>query len=585
MNYGPVPRRGRKGRRRGCLLFPFLLLLAGAAAVLYWYWESTQPNQNRVEPDFGNLEQPIFLNGEMMDMPAMGSAGGLLLPLDVLRQVNPEAFLAEEDDMLIVTTQASVVNFRTDQLTALMNDEPVELAFAMQRLNNELYVPSQPLQDIMDYTVEQYDTSGAVAIWTPGQAVRKAEVASKPDEPTWQAMVRTGPTEQAPISAELPQGEHVIILDEVELGWYQVQMQDGYIGHINKQDVQLLQSEVVASVAPQSERIPWKPLGERINLTWEAVYNNSNPDTAQIGEMPGLNVVSPTWFHLLQREDGTFYVQNWADPSYVEWAHQRGYQVWALFDNSFDPDWTKEALATFESRRSIIRELLTYANLYELQGINIDFENVYLEDGDKLTQFVRELTPLFHEQDLVVSIDVTIRGGSDMWSNFYDREALGQLVDYMMVMTYDEHWASSPVAGSVASLPWVEKGISDIIQHDHVPSSKLLLGAPYYTRIWTEYVEDGQQKVSSRALGMTSTREWIETNGVELVFDDQAGQWYGELIEGTTTYKVWLENADSMRARADLVNEYDLAGIASWRRGFETPDIWQAIAEQLSKKP
>src|SRR5699024_10415643 len=117
-----------------------------------------------------------------------------------------------------------------------------------------------------------------------------------------------------------------------------------------------------------------------------------------------------------------------------------------------------------------------------------------------LTQFVRELTPLMHEQGLVVSMDVTIRGGSEMWSLFYDREALGQIVDYMIVMTYDEHYAASPVAGSVASLPWVEKGMTDIEQHDGVPASKLILGAPTYTRIWTEKIVDGHKQVSSRAV-------------------------------------------------------------------------------------
>ncbi|GIQ71002.1 hypothetical protein XYCOK13_38260 [Xylanibacillus composti] len=567
------------------MMLPLLLLMAGAAVVMYVYWESTQPNQSRVEPGFGDMERPVFLNGVMMDKQASGSGAGLLLPLEVLKQINGDAFLAEEDDVLIVTTKASVVHFQTDQLTALMNDEPVTLEFAMQRLDEELYVPAQPLQDILDYSLEQFQPSGAVSIWTPGQAIRKAAVADKPNAPEWRAAVRTEPTIKAPIMAELSQGEPIVILDEAELGWYHIQLQDGYVGHIDKREVRLIDAAIVASVAPIKEAVPWKPLGGRINLTWEAVYNNNNPNTDQIGEMPGLNVVSPTWFHLLKRGDGSFYVQNWADPSYVEWAHQRGYQVWALFDNSFDPDLTKEALATFESRRSIIRELLTYANLYNLQGINIDFENVYLEDGEKLTQFMRELTPLFHEQGLVVSIDVTIRGGSDMWSNFYNREELGKLVDYMMVMTYDEHWASSPVAGSVASLPWVEKGISDIIQYDHVPPEKLLLGVPYYTRIWTEYVEDGQRKVSSRALGMTATQNWIEENGVELEFDERTGQWYGEKKDGATTYKVWVENADSMRARADLVKKYDLAGIASWRRGFETPDIWEAIQERLDKKP
>ncbi|MCK9907282.1 glycosyl hydrolase family 18 protein, partial [Frankia sp. Cpl3] len=80
--------------------------------------------------------------------------------------------------------------------------------------------------------------------------------------------------------------------------------------------------------------------------------------------------------------------------------------------------------------------------------------------------------------------DVTIKSSSDRWSRFYDRAALAKVVDYMMVMTYDEYWASSPVAGSVASLPWVEKGLQGVLEE--VPNEKLILGVPFYTRLWKE---------------------------------------------------------------------------------------------------
>src|SRR5690606_30297723 len=113
---------------------------------------------------------------------------------------------------------------------------------------------------------------------------------------------------------------------------------------------------------------------------------------------------------------------------------------------------------------------------------------------------MRELTPLLHEAGLTVSIDVTFAGGSDTWSKFLDRPTLGSIVDYMMVMAYDEHWAASPVAGSVASLPWVEKGMRAMIEQQGVPAEKLLLGVPLYTRIWTEETVDGKKKVSSKAV-------------------------------------------------------------------------------------
>jgi len=208
-----------------------------------------------------------------------------------------------------------------------------------------------------------------------------------------------------------------------------------------------------------------------------------------------------------------------------------------------------------------------------------------LKDKELLTQFVRELTPYLHEQDAVVSIDVTIRGGSEMWSLFYDRRALGQVVDYMMVMTYDEHWAASPVAGSVASLPWVEKGIRDIIREDLVQSSKIVLGIPYYTRVWSEEIIDGQTKVSSQAVFMSRVQNIIEEKGLTPVFLPDIGQHYVEYREDGVLNKIWIEDEVSIKSRIELVKKLDLAGVASWRRGYETPQIWDVVKETLEQMP
>jgi len=43
------------------------------------------------------------------------------------------------------------------------------------------------------------------------------------------------------------------------------------------------------------------------------------------------------------------------------------------------------------------------------------------------------------------------------------------------------------------------------------------------------------------------------------------------------TNKVWIEDAESIELKYDLVHKYNLAGAALWRRGFETPNIWDAL--------
>lgn len=392
--------------------------------------------------------------------------------------------------------------------------------------------------------------------------------------------IRLEPGKKSPITADVKLNEKVRIHRE-ENGWYFVQKENGYTGYIEKDRIKLQDIQTEKWELPEKPYVPWNPLGGKINLTWEAVYSR-NPDVSQIPAMPGVNVVSPTWFEL---SDDQGNIKNKADLNYTKWAHDRGYQVWALFSNGFLPDQTHEVLKDPEKRMKMIRQLISYAQMYQLDGINIDFENVYLKDKQRLVQFVRELTPYLHEQDLVVSIDVTIKSRSENWSMFYDRAALAEVVDYVMVMTYDEHWGSSPVAGSVASLPWVEEGLKGVLEE--VPNEKLLLGVPMYTRLWKEEKKDGKTVVSQDAYTMEGIENWLREHEVELTYDEASGQMYGEYVDEQSgaTYKVWVEDEVSMEKRIALVDKYDLAGVASWSRYFAKPEIWETIEQELKERP
>lgn len=261
-----------------------------------------------------------------------------------------------------------------------------------------------------------------------------------------------------------------------------MQLSSGYAGYTKASDIISDGQKTVEpkSTTPSRAERSWK--GKSVNLYWEAVYQRK-PDPSTFGELPGVNVASPTWFSII---DGDGNVRSQADSAYVQWAHERGLEVWGLLSNSFEPDITTEALSSYEKRMNAIVQILEYSDLYKLDGINIDFENVYTKDGENVTQFMRELKPMAQAKNLIVSIDVTPKSNSEMWSAFLDRRALNSVVDYLIVMAYDEHWAASPVAGSVASLPWVGSSLSRIIEEDDVPPEKLILGIPLYTRIWTE---------------------------------------------------------------------------------------------------
>jgi spore germination protein YaaH len=573
-----------KTRARIWVLWIVLCLLSATSGFfVHFYVEQHRPNMAHTEPDFKGLSKPIFYNGEMIELSAIGNGESLKLPFSLVKElIDPSLLYEEHTESIIVTTKDKVVKLNTDRLTALMNEQPFDLRFPVEKVEGKLYLPIEPLKQLYGIELRESENPGTVMLFKDGDILQWGKVLTDSEQHDEPLAIRAAASIKAPIIADLSSEEEVMIWEESS-GWYRIQLANGVIGFADKNRVALERVEVISTNREKHNAfVPWKPLGGKINLTWEHVLKHRSTDTNKIDEMPGLNVISPTWFHLMGGEGS---IESLADPAYVKWAHERGYQVWALFSNSFKPEWTSEALSSYDTRMNMIKQLVAYAEMYDLQGINIDFENVYLKDGPLLTQFVRELVPFMHEQGLVVSIDVTIRGGSEMWSLFYDREQLGQLVDYMMVMTYDEHWASSPKSGSVASLPWVEKGIVDIIKKDHVPSSKLLLGVPYYTRIWTEESKDGKTAVTSKAVSMDGVQRWIRDRKLTPVYLEEEKQHYVEYVEGDSKYRIWIEDETSMRSRIQLVHKYDLAGVASWRRGFEQPPIWNVINEELKRRP
>lgn len=314
--------------------------------------------------------------------------------------------------------------------------------------------------------------------------------------------------------------------------------------------------------------------GQKINLVWQPVFDEK-ADVTKLDKIKGLNVVSPSWFEIID-EHGT--IKNKVDARYVKTAHAKGYQVWALITNSFDPDLTRKVLCNEQARQNVIKQLALYARLYQLDGINLDFENIYDADKERLTQFVKEITDTLHVLDVKVSIDVTVPSGISQWSACYDRSGLANNVDYVMLMAYDEHWRTSPVSGSVASLGWVERGLVNTLKE--VPAEKLVLGVPFYMREWEENL-DGK-KTSVKTMTMEMAERTISERQLKPEWIEEKGQYYFEYIEGDKKYRVWQEEERSMSLRVNLVSQYQLAGIAAWRKGFEKNEIWQIIDTELN---
>lgn len=321
-------------------------------------------------------------------------------------------------------------------------------------------------------------------------------------------------------------------------------------------------------------------LPEKITMTWEAVYSRRT-DVSKLYDMPGLDVISPVWYEVIN-ENGELSSKKQDD--YIEWANNKGYTLWPAVTNSFDPDLTHEILTSIETRSMVIDKLLNIYVSNDFKGINIDFENIYKDDKERLSQFIAELTAAFHREGMLVSIDVTFAGGSDNWSKCYDRRVLGQWVDFVVIMSYDEHWGSSPVSGSVASINWLDKNLALLIQE--VEPNKVIMGIPFYMRVWFERPHKevvNSMKVTSDAITMFKMENILASADHNILWDENAGQNYISFIdpEDNAVKKIWIEDAESLKVKLSMVHKYQLKGIASWRRGYELQSIWGVLKETL----
>ncbi|WP_127583503.1 glycosyl hydrolase family 18 protein [Paenibacillus koleovorans] len=294
---------------------------------------------------------------------------------------------------------------------------------------------------------------------------------------------------------------------------------------------------------------------------------------AQVNNTTGLDVDSPTWFQLADAEG------NLKDTSSVEtvnWLKSRGYAVHPLVSNQFDAALTSQFLTNPAAQTKFINALVNRSVQLGVHGINIDFENIAGKDRAALSTFVTNLSSAARAKGLIVSIDLP--RGSIKWNHLsaFDHQKLAGVVDYIITMAYDQHYSGSPVAGSVSGLQWAEEGVQEFLSYG-IPREKLILGIPYYVREWK--IDASGALVSNRAIFMKDIPALIASKKATTQWDASFNQYRIDYYEGEYRYVLWLENEDTVKARLVLAKKYDLAGVAAWRLGYESADMWKTMLQ------
>ena len=242
-------------------------------------------------------------------------------------------------------------------------------------------------------------------------------------------------------------------------------------------------------------------------------------------------------------------------------------------------------------RESLINQVIAEAIQSGIDGINLDFELISTECGEHYIQFVRELSVKCRQNGLVLSVDNYV---PQPYNEHRDLKEQGIVADYVMIMGYDEHTEGSYESGSVSSYGYVKEGIENALEL--VPNKKLVVGIPFYTRLWQETEKTAEQlaqeqgteaalypkSVTSTAMGMDEASQILEQAGVQAQWDNTTKQNYAQWETEEGIYKIWLEDEASLEEKMKLIKSENLAGVAEWSLGMEKSGIWDLILQYVN---
>ncbi len=375
------------------------------------------------------------------------------------------------------------------------------------------------------------------------------------------------------ILTDVSQGDVVVLLEAMD-EWSKVQTDDGFIGYVENKRISTASPRLPEFKDSTSKygdaEFTSLSFDGKVSLGWHQIGGVAGNDTYSDLNLNGINVISPTWFHLTGDQGD---IVSYASESYVNVMHDKGIQVWALIDNFSEEVDDMAILSSSASRANLIAQLMEQAAATGIDGINVDFEQIQESEGIHFVEFIRELSVACRLAGLYLSVDNYVPQGG---SFFYNRAEQGRYADYVVIMGYDEYWGGSPVAGSVASIDFVENGIRLTAQE--VPAEKIINGIPFYTRIWR--TEDGQ--VSSEAVSMAVAEQFCTNHGIEPEWDEATCQNYAEKTEGTVTYQIWLEDEASIQVKLNIMSKYRIGGVAAWKLGLEKKSIWGTISAYVN---
>lgn len=490
--------------------------------------------------------------------------GEIYLPFELVKQhIDSNIYRSEEKDRIIITTADSVIRMQSESNSAYLNGQPMELNMPVYDTD---YLPASVLEQFYPVTISYNEPNNTVTMSYTNTKSFNAVLKKS-------AYLKYEPKRSSLHVKKLKKGTNITTLSN-EGKYILVTTKDGLCGYLSDKVLTDIQAQEPQTVKNEPKQL-WRCTDGKANIVFDQItVSNANTNYDRIPLREGVDVICPTWFSF---ENTSGDIRNLADRAYVDKAHAKGIKIWGLITDNFDSSVSHAVLSNADTREHVIKQILAYSSLYDLDGINIDFEAVPTEDGEHYVQFLRELAPMLHNEGITLSADFFV---PKPWTYHYNRGKCAEVLDYVIVMGYDQHYVGSEEAGSNAEISWSREAITSTLAQG-VPAEKLILGIPFYTRVWT--INNTTGELSQKAMGMKSAKDFMTEKGGIIKWLDSAGQNYAEVSDSVNTYKCWFEDADSVKLRLGLTDEYSIAGTAAWKSGMETDEIWDILKSGLKK--
>ena len=548
-------------RKRKSNLHIYVVLFVVAVLLTVAVLTELKPNKEQADlkqyfaSEAGSLA--VVTNDILTHEDALVNGTTPYVSVSYLETLNPRFYFDETEKLLLLTLPDGTV--KAEESTKL-NDKRVLLQ------NRDGYYV------LLEYAA-QYTNLRWKLCQNPDRLVIRTEFGTRPVLQATEALaVREKASVSSPIMKTLALGETVTVKEE-HTDWLYVCTEDGIPGYVEAGGgyARNTVTDKPVFAEPVYQMVSTR---QGLCVAWHQIrYRDVDNDKLEelMATATGVNVVSPTWFHLM---DGNGNFDSNAKADYVGRAHALGLDVWILvnnMDNEIYGDTLTTLFAQTSKRTALVDNLIRETVALGADGINVDIESLPTAAGRGFIQFIRELSLACHERGLVLSVDNYVPSS---WTAHYDRKEQGVFADYVIVMGYDEHYAGSD-AGSSASLGFVVDGAVKTLES--VPAEKVIMGVPFFTRLW----KGSGENLTSSLLNMAAAKEYQLQYGLTPIWDGTLGQNTVEFTMEGAKARIWIEDAESMEARLEALKEYRLAGLAAWRLGMETADVWPIITGYL----